>query len=441
MVSPTGNIEYNLCLENPINLPETIDDIVLVDVLPHAGDRGVVANDEFRQSVWQPTFTATSLLDLQTYVASIPGATLFLSTVCEPCLNADLGAPVTDLPSCSPPNWSTTPPPTISGVCAFKIEYGTTFELAPGDQTCINLNLEAPATVPTDGSIAWNSFGFTGNKDNGDPLLASEPIKVGIASFESPCTTIASPVISITDNVCNPASNGSINVDTDCAAGSTIEYSTDMGATWSTTAPAYDVMNAITVRARCADDNSDCGVSSETADVTSNPTNCGFCEATISEMCFCMTFGHDLQDDLWQMTAIRIDYDGMFFDFPVANPEFTDEAELQAAIDNFLAQIGFGFIEITSFDFTPATIFGTYVACGLPSAPSILHIGAIDTNIDFDDCTFEVPCIEDNVDVCFERGDMTLSCDQTQFPDITNCLLYTSPSPRDQRGSRMPSSA
>ena len=30
------------------------------------------------------------------------------------------------------------------------------------------------------------------------------------------------------------------------------------------------------------------------------------------------------------------------------------------------------------------------------------------------------------------------SAAQKQFP---NCLLYTSPSPRDQRGSRMPSSA
>ena len=26
-------------------------------------------------------------------------------------------------------------------------------------------------------------------------------------------------------------------------------------------------------------------------------------------------------------------------------------------------------------------------------------------------------------------------------PEFSNCLLYTSPSPRDQRGSRMPSSA
>ena len=28
-----------------------------------------------------------------------------------------------------------------------------------------------------------------------------------------------------------------------------------------------------------------------------------------------------------------------------------------------------------------------------------------------------------------------------EVADISNCLLYTSPSPRDQRGSRMPSSA
>ena len=31
-----------------------------------------------------------------------------------------------------------------------------------------------------------------------------------------------------------------------------------------------------------------------------------------------------------------------------------------------------------------------------------------------------------------------LSC---RFDDVEGCLLYTSPSPRDQRGSRMPSSA
>ena len=32
-------------------------------------------------------------------------------------------------------------------------------------------------------------------------------------------------------------------------------------------------------------------------------------------------------------------------------------------------------------------------------------------------------------------------CEARDFTQITTCLLYTSPSPRDQRGSRMPSSA
>ena len=52
----------------------------------------------------------------------------------------------------------------------------------------------------------------------------------------------------------------------------------------------------------------------------------------------------------------------------------------------------------------------------------------------------------------FERGDhtaatlSTLARQQTTLlaalpPRYSDCLLYTSPSPRDQRGSRMPSSA
>ena len=109
---------------------ETIDDIVLVDVLPHVGDRGVVANNEFRESTWRPTFTATTLSDLQAYVAGISGATLYFTTECEPCLNADLGTQVPDLATCSTPNWSTSAPATVSDVCAFKIEYGTTFEFS-----------------------------------------------------------------------------------------------------------------------------------------------------------------------------------------------------------------------------------------------------------------------------------------------------------------------
>ena len=45
-----------------------------------------------------------------------------------------------------------------------------------------------------------------------------------------------------------------------------------------------------------------------------------------------------------------------------------------------------------------------------------------------------------NVPACFEF-DRVFGPDSTQGEVFEDCLLYTSPSPRDQRGSRMPSSA
>ena len=47
---------------------------------------------------------------------------------------------------------------------------------------------------------------------------------------------------------------------------------------------------------------------------------------------------------------------------------------------------------------------------------------------------------EDPDDLMLEIMDR-LSDTVTPVPDLGNCLLYTSPRPRDQRGSRMPSSA
>ena len=44
---------------------------------------------------------------------------------------------------------------------------------------------------------------------------------------------------------------------------------------------------------------------------------------------------------------------------------------------------------------------------------------------------------EDSAELSVTKFDATNS----KWADIYDCLLYTSPSPRDQRGSRMPSSA
>ena len=41
----------------------------------------------------------------------------------------------------------------------------------------------------------------------------------------------------------------------------------------------------------------------------------------------------------------------------------------------------------------------------------------------------------------FEEEGFIHNCFEEQFDYVLGCLLYTSPSPRDQRGSRMPSSA
>jgi len=201
-VSPNGNIEYNLCLENPLNLPETIDDIVLVDVLPHVGDRGVVANNELRESAWH---------------------------------------------TCSNPNWTTVAPANLADICAFKIEHGTSFSLAPGEETCLNINMIAPANVPLDSSIAWNSFGFVGNKENGSALLASEPIKVGIASMPfncaNPSATMSAVISSCTNSTPNNDGYLELSAVTD---GDKLNFSTGNVYTGPTD---YDDATALTIGA------------------------------------------------------------------------------------------------------------------------------------------------------------------------------------------------
>lgn len=86
----------------------------------------------------------------------------------------------------------------------------------------------------------------------------------------------AAPVISVTDNDCNAGTTGSFSVTTACDAGSSLEWSTDNGTTWTSTMPSYDSANPMTVIARCTSDydpNNECTAPQSTP-VTSNPTEC-----------------------------------------------------------------------------------------------------------------------------------------------------------------------
>ena len=51
------------------------------------------------------------------------------------------------------------------------------------------------------------------------------------------------------------------------------------------------------------------------------------------------------------------------------------------------------------------------------------------------------PVVPETVDPAFESPKATMATFIDAMERYTDCLLYTSPSPRDQRGSRMPSSA
>ena len=66
--------------------------------------------------------------------------------------------------------------------------------------------------------------------------------------------------------------------------------------------------------------------------------------------------------------------------------------------------------------------------------------------IDFDGVPQSDPPIRSLVDKLSQKGCQSIDLPslgtwRMQLPENWNCLLYTSPSPRDQRGSRMPSSA
>ena len=55
--------------------------------------------------------------------------------------------------------------------------------------------------------------------------------------------------------------------------------------------------------------------------------------------------------------------------------------------------------------------------------------------------TLDIECYDDLDLKSFDWNDILGLEGDEDILDINICLLYTSPSPRDQRGSRMPSSA
>ena len=77
-----------------------------------------------------------------------------------------------------------------------------------------------------------------------------------------------------------------------------------------------------------------------------------------------------------------------------------------------------------------------------PIAPGAMEMMILDFVVDPNASAASELIIKEEIsDYTDDLGNMPTDIDSTPDADFTNCLLYTSPSPRDQRGSRMPSSA
>ena len=166
--TPGGLADYLLKVSNPGTIP--IKDIVVIDILPFVGDHGVL-DPQTRLSEWRPFLVAP--------VAAPVGVTVYYSTEQNPC-RVELGySPA----GCTGPVWSTSPPTDISTVQALKFDFGA-IVLQPNAELELSWPMRAPVTAPTNGEIAWNSFGYIGTRnDNNVTLLSSEPIKVGIEVY------------------------------------------------------------------------------------------------------------------------------------------------------------------------------------------------------------------------------------------------------------------
>ncbi len=169
---PGGLADYKLTVRNIGNIPMT--NVQVVDILPFVGDMGVI-DLSGRGSQWRPNLVAP--------VAAPSGVTVYYSTASNPCRSAE-GIEPSGPAGCVAPNWSTTPPLDITDVQSIKFDFGV-IKVNPGDELNLTWPMRAPINAPTNGEVAWNSFGYIANQVNpdgttGSTLLPSEPIKVGI---------------------------------------------------------------------------------------------------------------------------------------------------------------------------------------------------------------------------------------------------------------------
>ena len=164
---PGGTADYRLIVTNVGNV--AAKDLVVIDILPFIGDGGVI-DLSARDSQWRP--------NLMGEVSGPNGITVYYSTSGNPTRTEVVS---NGPPGSEPANWTTDPPADITSVRSLKIDFGG-YILQPQQSVELSWSMRAPVGAPSNGAIAWNSFGFVANRvDDGSQILPAEPFKVGIA--------------------------------------------------------------------------------------------------------------------------------------------------------------------------------------------------------------------------------------------------------------------
>lgn len=175
-----GTLEYKLTLSNTGNL--NLEQLEVVDILPHIGDTGVILTDNPRGSQFEVYLTNIPHISISSTDPSLPKPTVVVqySNSYDPVrfgpTNNIIGT-VND--------WTTVMPYPSNLVKSIKISIKDT-SLKPGQSIIVTIEAQVPvglaSTIPP--LVAWNSFALKGSYKNQFGNLTSflpvEPEKVGI---------------------------------------------------------------------------------------------------------------------------------------------------------------------------------------------------------------------------------------------------------------------
>ncbi len=182
---------------------------------------------------------------------------------------------------------SNTTPPTFTGTasCAGGANTGAVSQSATGGS---GSGYTYAITGGSFGStLANGTYNVTVTDSNG--CSATSNVVVNCVDL-CPDLTAAAPAVQVTESTCTSCavSGGAISAPaTTCPAGSTLQYSTDNGTSWSTILPTYNQTSAITVLTRC-NCNANTATSSPTSSITTVPGTCTTPVFTSSNASLCV---------------------------------------------------------------------------------------------------------------------------------------------------------